>query len=101
MPSVTITGTQDETALALLLAAASADRERLFAARRAEPNDPAVLLALLAHLGDREPLLRRELLDETVRTSHGRAARKPLRFRASIRQPACGRALPPPVACCS
>jgi tetratricopeptide (TPR) repeat protein len=72
-PSVTITGTPDETALALLLAAASADRERLFAARRAEPNDPAVLLALLAHLGDREPLLRRELLDETVRTSHGRA----------------------------
>ena len=72
-PSVTITGTPDETALALLLAAASADRERLFAARRAEPDDPAVLLALLAHLGDREPVLRRELLDETVRTGQGRA----------------------------
>jgi tetratricopeptide (TPR) repeat protein len=72
-PSVRITGTPDETALALLLAAASADRERLFAARRAEPDDPAVLLALLAHLGDREPVLRRELLDETMRTSHGRA----------------------------
>jgi tetratricopeptide (TPR) repeat protein len=72
-PSVTITGTPDETAFALLLAAASADRDRLFAARRAEPDDPSVLLALLAHLGDREPELRRETLDETVRTAHGRA----------------------------
>jgi tetratricopeptide (TPR) repeat protein len=72
-PSVTITGTPDETAFALLLAAASADRDRLFAARRLEPDDPAVLLALLAHLGDREPALRRELLDEAARTSHGRA----------------------------
>jgi predicted Zn-dependent protease len=72
-PSVTITGTPDETALALLLAAASADRDRLFAARRAEPDDPSVLLALLAHLGDREPVVRRELLDEAVQTSHGRA----------------------------
>ncbi len=72
-PSVTITGTPEETQLAVLLAAASADRERLFAARRAEPDDPAVLLALLAHLGDREPAVRRELLDEVVRTGHGRA----------------------------
>jgi tetratricopeptide (TPR) repeat protein len=72
-PSVTITGTAEETQLALLLAAASADRERLFAARRADPDDPAVLLALLAHLGDREPAVRRELLDEVVRTGHGRA----------------------------
>ncbi|TMQ05670.1 MAG: hypothetical protein E6J91_40050 [Deltaproteobacteria bacterium] len=72
-PSVTITGTPEETALALLRAAASADRERLFAARRADPDDPAVLLALLAHLGEREPAVRRELLDEAVRTGHGRA----------------------------
>jgi tetratricopeptide (TPR) repeat protein len=72
-PSVTITGTPDETELALLLAAASADRDRLFAARRAEPDDPSVLLAVLAHLSDREPVLRRELLDEAVQTSHGRA----------------------------
>ena len=72
-PSVTITGTAEETALALLLAAASADRDRLFAARRADPDDPSMLLALLAHLGDREPEVRRELLDEAVRTSHGRA----------------------------
>ena len=72
-PSVTITGTPEETQLALLLAAASADRDRLFAARRADPDDPALLLALLTHLGDREPAVRRELLDEVVRTSHGRA----------------------------
>jgi tetratricopeptide (TPR) repeat protein len=72
-PSVRITGTAEETAMALLRAAASADRDRLFAARRAEPDDPALLLALLAHLGDREPALRRELLDEVVRTGHGRA----------------------------
>jgi len=73
IPSVSITGTPDETALSLLLAAASADRDRLFAARRLEPDDPSVLLALLAHLGGREPALRRELLDEVTRTSHGRA----------------------------
>jgi tetratricopeptide (TPR) repeat protein len=73
IPSVTITGTPDETALSLLLAAASADRDRLFAARRREPDDPSMLLALLAHLGDREPALRRELLDEVTRTSRGRA----------------------------
>lgn len=72
-PSVTITGTPDETAFALLLAAGSADRDRLFAARRADPDDPSVLLALLAHLGDREPAVRRDLLDEVVRTSQGRA----------------------------
>jgi tetratricopeptide (TPR) repeat protein len=72
-PSITITGTPDETAFVLLLAAASADRDRLFAARRLEPDDPSVLLALLAHLGDREPALRRELLDEAAGTSHGHA----------------------------
>jgi Tfp pilus assembly protein PilF len=72
-PSVTITGTPEETQRALLLAAASADRERLFAARRADPDDPALLLALLVHLGDREPAVRRELLEEVVRTGHGRA----------------------------
>ncbi len=72
-PSISITGTPDETALALLLAASAADRDRLFAARRADPDDPSVLLALLAHLGDREPAVRGKLLDEVVRTSHGRA----------------------------
>jgi tetratricopeptide (TPR) repeat protein len=73
VPSVTITGTPDETAFALMLAATSADRDRLFAARRADPDDPSVLLALFAHLGDREPAVRRELLAEVTRTSHGRA----------------------------
>nr|MBA3393879.1 hypothetical protein [Deltaproteobacteria bacterium] len=72
-PSVMITGTDDETAQALAAAAASADRDRLLAARRENPDDASVLLALLAHLGDREPALRREVLDEASRTSTGRA----------------------------
>ncbi len=72
-PSVVVTGTEDETARALAAAAASADRDRLLAARRENPDDPSMLLALLAHLGDREPSLRREVLDEASRTSTGRA----------------------------
>jgi len=72
-PSVVISGSAAETAMALALAAAAADRNQLIAAWRGSPDDPAVLLALLAHLGDREPALRRELLEEASRTSHGRA----------------------------
>jgi tetratricopeptide (TPR) repeat protein len=72
-PSVTITGSPDETALALTLAAASADRNLLFSARRADPGDPAMLLAILAHLGDREPGVRRELLDEVAGDGQGTA----------------------------
>jgi lipopolysaccharide biosynthesis regulator YciM len=53
--------------------AASADRERLLAAQRATPDDPAVLVALLAHLGDREPGLRREALDRAAADASGRA----------------------------
>jgi Tfp pilus assembly protein PilF len=72
-PSVVISGTAAETASALAAAAASADRSQLVAAWRANPGDPAVLLALLAHLGEREPALRREVLEEAAGQGEGRA----------------------------
>ncbi len=70
--SITVTGTQEDNALSLLFAAAAADRDRLLAAWRATPDDVALLLAVLAHL-DREPQLRRELLEEAVKACRGRA----------------------------
>jgi len=72
-PSVVISGTASETANALAAAAASADRTQLLAAHRSNPHDPAMLLAVLAHLGDREPALRRDVLDDAARNSKGRA----------------------------
>jgi tetratricopeptide (TPR) repeat protein len=72
-PSVTITGTAAETNAAVAAAAAGADRERLLAAHRASPDDPGVLLALLAHLGDRDPQLRREILEGVADAGTGRA----------------------------
>ncbi|HEU0032812.1 MAG TPA: hypothetical protein VFQ53_19405 [Kofleriaceae bacterium] len=72
-PSVVISGTPAETATALAAAAASADRERLLAARRDNPDDPAMLAAVLMHLGNREPALRREVLEDAERTANGRA----------------------------
>ncbi|MBS1121001.1 MAG: Tetratricopeptide 4, partial [Deltaproteobacteria bacterium] len=71
-PSVVIAGTPAEAAFVLDLAAASADRDRLLAARREHPDDPSVLLAVLAHLGNREPELRRDILEDAARTSKGR-----------------------------
>lgn len=59
-----------ETAIAA--AAAGADRDRLIAAHRADPSEPSVLLALLAHLAT-EPVLRREVLDQTMKVSRGPA----------------------------
>ncbi|MGN6110879.1 MAG: hypothetical protein ACTHU0_37600, partial [Kofleriaceae bacterium] len=72
-PSVIISGTPAETAFALAAAAAAASRPRLLAARREQPDDPSVLLAVLAHLGDGEPELRRSVLDEAAETSRGTA----------------------------
>jgi tetratricopeptide (TPR) repeat protein len=72
-PSVIVSGTRDETAAAIASAAAAADRDRLMVALREHPNDPALLLALLAHLGDREPTLRRNVLEGTAHTGRGRA----------------------------
>jgi tetratricopeptide (TPR) repeat protein len=72
-PSVIVTGTPEETATAVALAAASANRDQLVRAFRDTPDDPAVLLALLAHLGDREPALRREVLDQVAEQGSGRA----------------------------
>jgi tetratricopeptide (TPR) repeat protein len=72
-PSVVIKGTQAETNFVVALAAASADRDRLLAARKEHPEDAAVLLALLAHLGDREPALRHDVLDQAARDGKGRA----------------------------
>ncbi len=72
-PSIIIAGTPAENSGALALAAAAADRDRLLAAHRGSPDDPAVLLALLAHLGNGEPELRREVLDHAAQASAGRA----------------------------
>ncbi len=72
-PSVRISGTAAENSGALALAAASADRDRLLAAHRESPDDPSLLLALLAHLGDRDPDLRRAVLDRTAMEGKGRA----------------------------
>ncbi len=73
LPSVTITGTPADTERAVNAAAAAADRDRLLDAHRTQPSDVAVLMALLAHLGDREPGLRRDALELTARDGTGRA----------------------------
>ncbi|MGE5181093.1 MAG: tetratricopeptide repeat protein, partial [Acidobacteriota bacterium] len=72
-PSVRITGTPAENSGAIAIAAAAADRERLLAAHRESPDDPGLLLALLAHLGDREPELRRAVLEGAAQDAGGRA----------------------------
>ncbi|MBA3451704.1 MAG: hypothetical protein H0T42_01250, partial [Deltaproteobacteria bacterium] len=53
-------------------AAEGADRPRLIAAHRADPDDAGVLLAVLVHLA-KEPVLRHEILEEAAKTSHGQA----------------------------
>lgn len=53
-------------------AAEGADRPRLIAAHRADPDDAGVLLAVLVHLA-KEPVLRREILEEATKTSKGQA----------------------------
>jgi Tfp pilus assembly protein PilF len=58
----------------VVAAAAAADRDRLLAARREDPDDAGVLLALLANIsatGDHD--LAREVLEETAKTAKGRA----------------------------
>ncbi|MDX2089001.1 MAG: hypothetical protein SFX73_14185, partial [Kofleriaceae bacterium] len=84
-PSVTVTGTQEETARALALAAAAADGDALLAAHRADPEDAAILLALLAHLASINNLaLRRSVLEQAVKTSHGPALAISLHELATI-----------------
>lgn len=72
-PSVRITGTQQQNSDAVNAAAAAADRDRIVAAHREAPNDPALLAALLANIGDRDPVLRRAVLDRTAMHATGRA----------------------------
>src|SRR5262249_54241903 len=72
-PSVKVEGSPAEQETAVAAAAASADRDRLLAAQREAPEDPSVLLALLAHLGDGEPALRREVLERVASSGSGRA----------------------------
>ena len=72
-PSVKIDATPAEAAKAVAAAAASADRDRLVAAHVAHPDDAGVLLALLAHLGDKESDLRREALERSASSGAGRA----------------------------
>ncbi len=72
-PSVRITGTYEQNSEAVNAAAAAADRERILAAHREFPNDPSLLAALLANLGDRDPELRRAVLERTAAQATGRA----------------------------
>jgi tetratricopeptide (TPR) repeat protein len=72
-PSVKVEGSPAEQETAVAAAAASADRDRLLAAQRETPEDPSVLLALLAHLGYGEPALRRDVLERVAETGAGRA----------------------------
>lgn len=72
-PSVRITGTAEQNFDAVAAAAAAANRDRIVAAHREAPNDPALLAALLANLGDREPDLRRDVLDRAATHATGRA----------------------------
>ena len=51
------------------------NRDRLLAAHREAPRRPGILLALLDELGDRDPVLRRELLESGLRASSGRPRR--------------------------
>ena len=76
--SVTISGTREENSGAVRAAAAFADRDRLLAAHRAEPDDPAILAAILAHLGADSRTndatdLRRAILDRAAQQGRGRA----------------------------
>lgn len=72
-PSVVIEATPEEADAAIFSAAAAASGERLLAAHREQPDDPGILLALLVHLGDREPKLRREILDGVAAEGSGRS----------------------------
>jgi Tfp pilus assembly protein PilF len=74
-PSVTVSGTREEISGAVRAAAAFADRDRLLAAHRATPDDPGILLALLAHLNASPDGsdLRRGVLDRTALEGKGRA----------------------------
>ncbi|MEO6774463.1 MAG: tetratricopeptide repeat protein [Kofleriaceae bacterium] len=74
-PSVTVSGTREENSGAVRAVAAFADRERLLAAHRAAPDDPAILLALLAHLAasPEGSDLRRGVLDRSALEATGRA----------------------------
>lgn len=73
MPSVRITGTAEQNFDAVAAAAAAANRDRILAAHREAPNDPALLAALLANIGDREPDLRRDVLERAAMQATGRA----------------------------
>jgi Tfp pilus assembly protein PilF len=74
-PSVTVSGTREENSGAVRAAAAFADRDRLLAAHRDAPDDPAILLALLAHLAASPEAadLRRGVLDRAALEGTGRA----------------------------
>jgi len=74
-PSVTVSGTREENSGAVRAAAAFADRDRLLAAHRAAPDDPGILLALLAHLNASPDGsdLRRGVLDRAALEGTGRA----------------------------
>ena len=85
--SVTVSGTREENSGAVRAAAAFADRDLLLAANRAEPDDPAILAAILAHLAGASGAggatgvasasvasdLRRAILDRTAQEGRGRA----------------------------
>ncbi|HEY6035262.1 MAG TPA: hypothetical protein VIV58_13400, partial [Kofleriaceae bacterium] len=74
-PSVTISGTKEENSGAVRAAAAFADRDTLLAAHREAPDDPGILLALLAHLAatPEGADLRRGVLDRASQEGTGRA----------------------------
>ncbi len=70
--SIVVTGSASEQANAINFAAAAADRELLLGAWRRNPDDTSLYLAVLAHLGDREPALKKTILEEASRQAKGR-----------------------------
>ncbi|NVB78524.1 MAG: hypothetical protein HOV81_09040, partial [Kofleriaceae bacterium] len=71
-PSIAVLGMGTAPAVQPITLAAAEAREKLIAAHRDNPDDPAAFAALLEHYADREPAMRRALLDRVAQEGSGR-----------------------------